>query len=86
MYGSTGASSNGKAVSDAEVEILFLPGDGQFSHRADFQILVLLDDAPITRRAAATAHRIIANRPILDRPIDIQFPMVELSRALDSIV
>jgi hypothetical protein len=70
----------------AEVEILFLPGDGRFSGNAEFQVLVVLDDTPVPRRLLKSAQRIIANRKFDGVPADIQFPLADFARALDSIV
>lgn len=69
----------------AEVEILFLPGDGRFSGRAEFQILVVLDDSVVPRRFLKSAQRIIADRKFDKLPADIQFTLVDFGRALDSI-
>lgn len=75
-------AENGKP---AEVEILFLPGEGSFSGRAEFQVLAILDDSVVPRRLASVAHRIITDRGVPGRPREIQFPMREFARALDSI-
>ena len=69
-----------------EVEILFLPSDGRFSGCAEFQILVLLDDVSVPRRILKSAQRIVANRKFDNLPADVQFPLADFRRALDSIV
>jgi glycosyltransferase involved in cell wall biosynthesis len=69
----------------AEVEILFLPGCGRFSGRAEFQLLVVLEDTTVPRRLLNSAQRVIADRKFDNRPADIQFPLSDFARALDSI-
>ncbi|HEX3997347.1 MAG TPA: galactosyltransferase-related protein [Pirellulales bacterium] len=70
----------------AEVELLFLPGEGRFSGAAECQVLVVLDAAAVSSRLLKNAQRIAADRTFPDRPPEIQFPLSEFARALDSIV
>jgi glycosyltransferase involved in cell wall biosynthesis len=53
------------AASDSapEVEVLVTPGQGQFSGRADCNILVALEQAPNFEQLARQAHMIISDRP-----------------------
>ena len=77
-------TANGSA-DRPEVEILALPGEGRFSGRAEFQVLVLLDDVAVPRRVLSSAQRIVANRIFDDRPADIQFSLADFRQSLDSI-
>jgi glycosyltransferase involved in cell wall biosynthesis len=68
-----------------EVEVLFFPGKGRFSGRAECNVLVVLDESDVPRRLLGAAHRIVAGRQFPGLPADRQFPLNELHRALDSI-
>jgi hypothetical protein len=68
------------------VEILFLPGDGRFNGQAEFQIVVVLHDAEVPRRLLKSAQRIVSDRKFDQLPSDIQFPLADFGRALDSII
>jgi hypothetical protein len=46
-----------------EMEILFLPGDGRFSGRAECNVLVALDHRAASSPAARRAHRIVMPTP-----------------------
>ncbi len=77
-------SAGGRAP---EVELLFLPGRGRFSGRAQCNVLVVLDDSPVPEGLldSKTTHRLVANRKVIGIPGHYQFPLAELHRALDSI-
>jgi len=66
----------------AEVELLFLPGEGRFSGRADCNILVVLEDTPKARRMDRKAHLVVADRPYPGVPAECGFKLEELDRAL----
>lgn len=70
-----------------EVELLFLPGRGHFSGRAQCNVLVVLDDSPVPDRLLdpKTTHRLVANRKVAGISAHYQFPLAELRAALDSI-
>ncbi len=70
------------AAKRAEVEVLFLPGSGQFSGRAQCSILVVLDDSPRAARMARRAHFVVTDRPDLELPAVPCFKMAEFSGAL----
>jgi len=68
-----------------EVELLFLPGKGQFSGTADCNVLVALENSAEVGRLARDAHMIIANQAV-DAPQDIlQFPLDQWDRALEAV-
>jgi len=46
---------------DAEIEILFLPGTGRFSGRADCNMLVVLKDSRAAARMARKAHLVVSD-------------------------
>jgi glycosyltransferase involved in cell wall biosynthesis len=70
-----------------EVEILFLPGRGRFSGRAECNLLVALDDSPIPPRFLdpATTHRMVIDGQYPGIPVEYQFPLTDFARAMDSI-
>ena len=70
-----------------EVELLFWPGRGRFSGRAQCNVLVVLDGSPVPEGLldSKTTHRLVADRKVSGIPAHYQFPLAELRRALDSI-
>jgi glycosyltransferase involved in cell wall biosynthesis len=68
-----------------DVEILFLPGQGRFSGRADCNVLVVSDDCPAAAKLARQADFLVANRPYGDVPADHCFRLEAFSRALRAI-
>jgi hypothetical protein len=46
----------------SEVEVLFLPGEGRYSGRADCNILVVLEDSPAAAKMARKAHIVVAEK------------------------
>jgi len=68
-----------------EVEILFLPGSGRFTGRADCNVLVVLEDAPAISRAARRAHLVIADKPVPGAGAAPHFPLDQFAQAMDSI-
>lgn len=68
-------------VAPPEVEILFLPGNGRFSGRADCNILVVLEDSPSAARLARRAHLVVARRAYPGVPPSCRFGPDQLDRA-----
>ena len=68
-----------------EVEILFLPGSGRFTGRADCNVLVVLEDAPAISRAARRAHLVIADKSVPGAGAAPHFPLDQFAQAMDSI-
>ena len=68
-----------------EAEILFLPGTGGFSGRAQHQTLVVLDDAAPEKRLVKSSHLIVADREIPAAPHTPRFALADFAKALDSI-
>jgi len=69
----------------ADVEVLFLPGQGRFSGRADCNILVVLDDVPNAATTCTQAHFIVANRTFPDLDDEHQFQLGEFESALAAV-
>jgi glycosyltransferase involved in cell wall biosynthesis len=67
-----------------EVEILFLPGQGQFSGQADCNVLVALEAGAAGSRLAQQAHLTIAPGEPAD-PERLRFPLDEFDEALRSV-
>jgi hypothetical protein len=68
-----------------EVEMLFLPGDGQFSGHAQCNVLVALDDSADVRKVAAQAHVVVTPQSLQEVPHAIQFPLDQWERALEAV-
>jgi glycosyltransferase involved in cell wall biosynthesis len=73
------------AAGPPEVEILFTPGEGRFGRTAPFQVLVALDDTPLSRQLLRQAHLIVSDRKFDGLNGTPQFPLSEFRQALDSI-
>lgn len=69
-----------------EVELLFLPGKGHFSSRADCRVLVVLEDSPQAVRLAGKAHLVISDRPYHDAGRVDHFPPSRFAEALGRLV
>ena len=74
------------AAREPEVEILFLPGTGRFSGRAELQVLVALDESPPSARLLGQAHLIVSPRKFAGIEGAAWFPLASFAEALDSIV
>jgi glycosyltransferase involved in cell wall biosynthesis len=70
--------------SRAEVEILFLPGQGQFSGKADCNVLVALDKNAAASDLALQAHLTIAPGEPPD-PARLRFPLEKFDEALRNV-
>ena len=68
-----------------EVEILFLPGEGSFSGRADCNLIVALEDSRAARRHIRRAHLVVAPRPYSGIDSVLQFPLDRFDQALDAV-
>jgi len=68
-----------------EVEMLFLPGEGQFSGTADCNVLVALEDSADVKRLAAQAHLVVSPTE-LEHPQDVlSFPLDRWTQALEAV-
>ncbi len=68
-----------------EVELLFLPGDGEFSGAAQCNVLVALADSPRLDEAALQAHIVVAPRSLPDAPDVLQFNLNQWDEALRAV-
>lgn len=76
----------GESPSDPpEVEILFLPGRGKFSGRAQYNVLVALEDASPVERLARRAHVLVAPHHLKLPGDQRQFRLDEFDQALDAV-
>jgi glycosyltransferase involved in cell wall biosynthesis len=80
-----GRISPRNAADRPEVELLFLPGDGKFSGRADCNVLVALENSAELSRLAAQAHLIVAPRKLEDAPDVLNFPLDHWEQALEAV-
>ncbi len=73
--------------SACEVEILFLPGDGRFSGRAQCNVLVALEGANPTPAQLRSAHTIIGDRSASWEASTLvrRFRLSEFAQALDAV-
>ncbi len=69
-----------------EAEVLFLPGEGQFSGRAQHNMLVVFDGAEPHARLLRDAHSIVANARFPTVKGTLQYSLEEFAKALDAIV
>jgi hypothetical protein len=69
-----------------EVEILFLPGEGEFSGTAQCNVLVALEQTVEAQRLAAKAHLVIGPQAQANERHDVlQFPLDQWEQALDAV-
>lgn len=68
-----------------EVEVLFLPGKGRFTGRADCNVLVVLETSKRTRRLARKAHLVIADEPCGQVAGQAAFRLNEFNQAMNSL-
>jgi len=88
MIQSLNLTSSGRGK--AEVEVLFLPGEGRFSGSADFNLLVMMDGdgdgygeaGPAVR----DAHAIVTDRDLGGTNGALRFRLREFSKALHAVV
>lgn len=69
----------------AEIEVLFLPGSGRFSGRADCNLLVVLEDGPGARRLAHKAHLLVSDAACRGRQDRWRFPLCQFDQALAAV-
>lgn len=68
-----------------EVEIHFAAPGGRFVSRAECNVLVVLDAAPLSPRLARQSHLLVCDRSIHGASIDRRFSLDQFDAALDSI-
>lgn len=73
------------ALPGAEVEILFRPGDGEFSGLADCSVLVVLEESAGIRRLAREAHLVFADEDRRGIMTENRLPLNQFGRLLDLV-
>lgn len=73
-----------RRIDRPEVEILFLPGRGNFSGRAERNVLVALESSPEAARLARKAHVLVAAQQLAMNDNRPRFALEELDQALDA--
>lgn len=68
-----------------EVELLFLPGEGEFSGTADCNVLVALEESADVHRLAPQAHLLVSPRELSEASHVLQFRLEQWDRALDAV-
>lgn len=69
-----------------EIELVFLPGAGRFSGKADCNILVVLQQARCPKRLLRRAHIVVAENPVADFPTEYQFRPGQFDAALEAVL
>jgi len=67
----------------AEVEILFRPGDGEFSGRADCNVLVVFEETAGIRKLVREAHLVFADEDRRGVMAEDRLPLNQFGRLLD---
>ena len=67
-----------------EIEVVFHPGSGKFSGKAECNILVALDDSPLPRHLARRAHVVVSDDDLQLTQFQRTFRLRELEDALQS--
>ncbi|MHC4400096.1 MAG: glycosyltransferase [Planctomycetota bacterium] len=68
-----------------EVELLFLPGRGRFSGRADCNVLIVLEDCRRAARLARKAHVLVAERPYPGVDEKCRFRPADFDQAVETL-
>ena len=74
-----------KLAARPEVEILFLPGKGDFSGQADCNVLVALEPQSVPPRLAQQAHLMISPEGLEHGKDCLHFPLDQFDQALRSV-
>ena len=69
-----------------DIELLFLPGNGRFSGRADCNVLIVLEDCPRARRVAKKADLVAADTSYRHGPPGCSFKLANWRYALNTIL
>jgi glycosyltransferase involved in cell wall biosynthesis len=85
IAGRIGNSNNAKMEDSPEVEILFAPGQGSFSGRADCNILVAFYRLDRSQQIVADADVVVSSEPIANRQDILQFPLDHWEQALEAV-
>ena len=78
-------ADHGRQSGQADIELLFMPGSGSFSGRANCNMLVVNQESRRARRLARKADIVVSDQPNLPVAADRLFRMAEFGQALNSI-
>ena len=67
-----------------EIEVVFHPGSGKFSGKAECNVLVALDDSPLPRHLARRAHIVVSDDDLHVAPFQRTLRLSELEDALQA--
>jgi glycosyltransferase involved in cell wall biosynthesis len=81
-----GARPRFVAEGSAEVEVLFTPGPGSFTGRAQCNVLVALDHSADSLLAAPDAHLVLSDEPLSGVPPERQFRLSEWQAAMSHLM
>jgi GT2 family glycosyltransferase len=78
--------TRGDDASPVEVEVAFAPGTGDFSGRAEYQVLVVLADDARARRLSKRAHIVVGDALSAGLAAKPAFALVDFAKAIESVV
>jgi hypothetical protein len=70
---------------DSDFEVLFLPGDGSYTGRADCKVLVVLEETPAAAKAARKADVVVAERRYPGVDEGCSFRLDQFDQALQAV-
>ncbi len=79
------AGDHGVTRHHPDVEVLVLPGKGNFTGQADCKVLVVLEDCPRARRLVSKADVVVADQSYRNVPDEYSFKLNDFRGALSSI-
>ena len=85
-YGLSVSTRVGSPTHAREIELLFLPGDGRFSGRAECNVLVVFEDCSRAKYLARRAHVLVADTEYRHGPSGDFFKLDDFRCALDRIM
>ena len=72
-------------AAEPEIEVLFLPGEGRFSGRAECNVLVVLEPSPRAGRLVRKAHLLVSDHPHPHAPSEYRFKLSAMDEALRTL-
>jgi hypothetical protein len=77
-------STNANHELPPEIEVVFHPGSGRFSGKAECSVLVALDDSPLPRHLARRAHVVVSDDDLQLAQFQRSFRLCDLEDALQA--
>lgn len=78
-------ADSGQQRERPEAEVLFLPGKGRFSGRADCNVLVVLEASKRASRLARKAHVVVTDEPPGQMAVEFVFPLDGFRQAMNTL-